>query len=160
MFVKSACSRAARLLHYESFMSTTAPSASEPETQSESRSVPASKRQGAAEPRAARGRRPRAKKATIVAHPQHAQPHSDSNAVGGLVSSPPPREKTQFGTLLVGAGIGAAVTLSVVALGSKRGRGSVFALAITKSLSYAIARTTERGSLINIMAQAVGSAIA
>jgi hypothetical protein len=143
-------------------MTDTARSAED--TESELRSGPTSKKRVSATAPAGSGRA-RAKKAASVARTAHesaASPRKRSrgSAHAALASSPPQPAKTQFGTLLVGAGIGAAVTLSVVALGSKRGRGSTFALALAKSASYAIARTTERGSLLNLVAQVVGSAIA
>ena len=66
----------------------------------------------------------------------------------------------QFGTLFVGAGIGAAVALSVVILGTRAGRPSALGAAIMKSATYAIARTSSPGSLVNLLARAVGSALA
>jgi hypothetical protein len=151
-------------------MTDAARSAGDSLTATELSSGPASKRRVSAvvskeQSKSERGRSPRAKKATGGGHRTRGPDASierrrePARALAKISETPQPA-KTQVRTLLVGAGIGAAVTLSVVALGSKRGRGSAFALAVTKSISYAIARTTERGSLINLVAQAVGSAIA
>ena len=139
-------------------MTNTAHSAGNPDLKGEPRSVPAVAAPVATNAPKARAKRQRPKKPAARAAGS-VERLRDASALITVAASPEPRAKSQIGTLLVGAGIGAAVTLSVMAFGSKRGRGSALAMAVTKSVSYAIARTTENGSLINLVARAVGSAI-
>lgn len=77
-----------------------------------------------------------------------------------LVLLPAPKREAQLGTLLVGAGLGAAVALSVVALGSRVAKSSAFRASVAKSVALAVAGTSARGSMINLMARVVGSALA
>jgi len=146
-------------------MSNTAVSAADPALANEPAPVPAiSKREPSPLP-AARAARARTKKPE-TARNKSAKKGATSVArrsvapQAALASPSTSQAKTQFTTFLVGAGVGAAVTLSVVAFGSKRGRGSALAVAVTKSITYAIARTTANGSLLNLVARAVGGAIA
>ena len=79
------------------------------------------------------------------------------------------RLQGQASKLLVGAGIGAALTLSLVALRSKErpatftlfnGKKSTLASALVKTAVFAIARASARGSITNLVARAVGSSLA
>lgn len=71
--------------------------------------------------------------------------------------------------LLIGAGIGAAVALSVMALRSRDKRptvalfaspNSTFFNAIVKTVAFAVAQSTAKGSLAGLFARAVGKAVA
>jgi hypothetical protein len=79
------------------------------------------------------------------------------------------RSEGQTSTLLVGAGIGAALTLSIVALRAKErppaftlfsSRKAELASALVKTAAYAIARASSRGSIANLLARAVSSSLA
>ena len=74
----------------------------------------------------------------------------------------------QASTLLLGAGIGAAIALSLVALRTKEraqpqlfGRNeNTLASTLVRTAVYAIARASTRGSLTNLFARAVGNSLA
>ena len=66
----------------------------------------------------------------------------------------------QVETLLIGVGLGAAVTLSIVMLRTKNARSSPVTAALVKFASYAVGRTSPRGSLTRLLARAVGNALA
>jgi hypothetical protein len=138
-------------------MTTAARSSSEPDA------LQVIEKRSAAKPKA-RTRRPRTKKpAAAVSALETAppvKPYRDVEALRELALTNPQKYRTQVGTLLVGAGIGAAVTLSIVALGTRRGGRSALGAAVTKSIVHAIAHTTPRGSPINLLARAVGNALA
>ncbi len=79
------------------------------------------------------------------------------------------RLEGQASTLLVGAGIGAALTLSLVALRSRErpatlalfsSKQSPLASALVKTAVFAIARASARGSITNLLARAVGNSFA
>jgi len=70
---------------------------------------------------------------------------------------------------LVGAGIGAALTLSLVALRSRErpatftlfsSKKSPLASALVKTAVFAIAQASARGSITNLVARAVGNSLA
>jgi hypothetical protein len=71
-------------------------------------------------------------------------------------------------TLLVGAGVGAALTLSLVALRAKQpqpaftlfNKKSTLASVLVKTAVFAIARASTRGSITNLFARAVGNSLA
>jgi hypothetical protein len=67
--------------------------------------------------------------------------------------------RTQIGTLAIGAGIGAAVTLSVVVLRSKSAKTSALSVALIKTALYAVGRASAYGSITNVLARAVSSAL-
>jgi hypothetical protein len=70
--------------------------------------------------------------------------------------------------LLVGAGVGAALTLSLVALSTKQpqptfslfNKKSTLASVLVKTAVFAVARASTRGSLTNLFARAVGNSLA
>jgi hypothetical protein len=95
--------------------------------------------------------------------------HSDAQRDVSSTKSSQSRSEGQASTLLVGAGIGAALTLSIVALRAKerpptfalfRGQKASLASALVKTAVYAIARASKRGSVTNLLARAVGSSLA
>jgi hypothetical protein len=71
--------------------------------------------------------------------------------------------------MLIGAGIGAALALSVVALRPREKRptvalfaspNSTFFNAIVKTVAFAVAQTAAKGSLASLVARAIGKAVA
>jgi hypothetical protein len=132
-------------------MTTAALSSSEPDT-NEQRPVPAIEKRLSRPTPQPRAKRPRAKKASAEQRRE-----VERSRARALTTPKPP---VQLGTLMIGAGIGSAITLSVVVLGSRGGRHSALGAAITKSVTYVIARTSSPGSLVNLLARAVGSALA
>ena len=138
-------------------MTTAAVSSSEPDTNKQPLPVPATEKRlsrPTPQPRATRAKRPRDKKPSV------AEQRREVEATRALARTTPAKPPLQLGTLLIGAGIGAALTLSVVVVGGRGGRHSALGAAITKSVTYAIARTSSPGSLVNLLARAVGSALA
>jgi hypothetical protein len=140
-------------------MTNAALSKGEPDTTGDSLPAPTATRQAAATEPKPRPKRSRSKKSTTL-EAATAVERRRTKALGAAIPEPQSPHKTQLGTLLVGAGLGAAVTLSVVALGTRRGKGSALGAALTKTVIYAIANTTPRGSLVNALARAVGNALA
>src|SRR5882724_7298861 len=109
--------------------------------------------QPAANAAAARNLSPRPRATKSSSKRTEAKPVSSN-----LANSPSPLEG-QTSTLLVGAGIGAALTLSIVALRAKQpqptftlfsGKKSTLASALIKTAVFAIARASTRGSLTNL----------
>ena len=86
-----------------------------------------------------------------------------SRGDGKRVPSRPKRHPTrstgQLETLLVGAGVGAAVTLSIVMLRGKNERNPTLAAALVKVATYAIGRVSGRASLTSLVARAIGSVL-
>ena len=134
-------------------MTTAALSSSEPDTNQQTRAVPAIEKRSSRPSAKPRAKRPRDKK------PSRAEQRREVEGLRALARTAPPNHPAQFGTLLLGAGIGAAITLSVVVIGGKGGRHSALGAAITKSAAYAIAHSSSRGSLVNLLARAVSSAL-
>jgi hypothetical protein len=138
---------------------TTSALSSDPHTNDNTRAVPATEKQPSTKKSKSLATRPRPKTpriAAIPAKPARAiEPHRGVEARRIQALAEGQKSTTQYGAVLVGAGIGAAVTLSVVAIGIGSGRRSALGAAVTKSISYAIAHGTARGSLVNWVARAL-----
>lgn len=87
----------------------------------------------------------------------------------GVAHRAPVQPRKSASPLLIGAGIGAAVALSVVALRSRDKRptvalfaspNSTFFNAIVKTVAFAVAQSASKGSLTGLLARAVGKAVA
>ena len=137
---------------------------SDPDTNDNARAVPATEKQAPTNKSKSAAKRARTKKprlAAISATAAHAiEPHRVVEARRTQALATGRKSTTPYGAMLVGAGIGAAVTLSVVAIGISSGRRSALGAAVTRSITYAIAHSTARGSLVNWVARAVHSALA
>ena len=101
--------------------------------------------------------------ASSRARPTRSRPRSrDASASEApqLVAKPSLQEPpvSQMRTFAIGAGIGAAVTLSVVAMRSK-GRHSNLMPILLRTVLYAVGKTSTPGTLTNVLARAVGSAL-
>jgi hypothetical protein len=95
-----------------------------------------------------------------------------SHAASKPSSAAPPvtltHVKEHASPLLIGAGLGAAVALSVVALRSRERTPTValfaspnatFFSALVKTAAFAVERTATKGSFANLVARAVGKAV-
>jgi hypothetical protein len=116
----------------------------------------------------ARPKRVRAKPAVKVA-PSQSTPQKGGERELDVAKVALVRARKSASPLLIGAGIGAAVALSVVALRSRDKRptvalfaspNSTFFNAIVKTVAFAVAQSTAKGSLAGLVARAVGKAVA
>ena len=110
----------------------------------------------------------RASEKRLSARPKVTKSTSERNAAKRDVSSPN-RLQGSASTLLLGAGIGVALTLSIVAVRAKErpptlalfsSKRSTLASALVKTAAYAVERASTRGSITNLLARAVGSSLA
>jgi hypothetical protein len=103
-------------------------------------------------------RAPRAKRARASAQPKPKSAIKRATPTQKSLAQAP--ASSQLSTFAIGAGIGAVVTLSMLALRSKGSRNSNLGATLLKTAVYAVGRTSEPGSLTNVIARLVGSALA
>lgn len=122
--------------------------------------------------RAARPKRARAKRSAQTPNGESTEatnePPIGGDSEGGVAQAPLVLARKSASPLLIGAGIGAAVALSIVALRSRDRRptvalfaspNSTFFNAIVKTVAFAVAQTATKGSLTSLVARAVGRAV-